>query len=353
MTNKTEDIREDDAAWDAAMGFVLELHETPEDPRLIEQLMRWLDEDPSHLEAYQQVEMIWALTGQMDASTADSATEYEPEATDSEPHKAEVVPLTVTKQVSCSTSDSNTAKTSVRNWHKTLVPAAIAACMAWVMLPSMNLSQVLSSAAITTAVGEQKSVTFSDGSTTVLSTRTRMDTRFDDTRRRVSLHSGEAFFRVSKDPQRPFVVATAWGDVTVVGTRFNVRAGLANSLVVTVEEGIVDVTLATETSPRRLQAGDRLTLSETGEVALSLVAIDQIAAWRNQEIIVNNWTIGELIQELERYQPGVTTLLGDSLSEQRISGVFHLNDPLAAMTAAVAPLGGQVRTVGPLTIVSL
>ncbi|MBK9014040.1 MAG: FecR domain-containing protein [Saprospiraceae bacterium] len=41
--------------------------------------------------------------------------------------------------------------------------------------------------------------------------------------RRVEL-TGEAFFEVAKNPQRPFVVKTNLGEVTVLGTSFNVRS---------------------------------------------------------------------------------------------------------------------------------
>lgn len=340
MQKNTQDTHEHDDVWDSALNFVMALHESPEDPQLRQNLARWLSEDPSHPEAYQQAEMIWALTGQVDAQYDLEAPAHEP-VPDNAPTQAEVVSI-----------NSARPRSGKRLLHW-IAPAAVAACLAWVMLPSLQVSQLLSPGHFNTAVGEQQTITLSDGSTTTLSTRTSMDTRFDAIERRVLLHSGEAFFRVTKDPNRPFTVATEWGDVTVVGTRFNVRAGLNQSLVVTVEEGIVDVRHPQSLKTRRLLAGDRLSLSSNGTATLSQVAIDQIASWRHQEIIVNDWTIGELIQELERYQPGVTTLLGDSLSEQRISGVFHLNDPLAAMTAAVAPLGGEVRSIGPITIVSL
>ena len=339
MQKNTQDTPEHDEVWSQALDFVMSLHETPEDLELRQKLALWLSEHPSHQEAYQQAEMIWALTGQVEPQYDCGSAANEPEPQNNTA-PANVTPI-------------NSARPKYRTWPlRFVVPAAIAACMAWIMLPSMNIARLLPDT-ISTSVGEQQTITLSDGSTTILSTQTSMDTRFDGLVRHIVLHSGEAFFRITKDPARPFTVATEWGKVTVVGTRFNVKAGLNQPLVVTVEEGVVDVSYHQGRNTQRLLAGDRLTLSDTGLAERTRIAIDQIATWRNQEIIVNNWTIGELIQELERYQPGVTALLGGSLSDQRISGVFHLNDPLAAMTAAVTPLGGNVRRIGPLTIVSL
>ncbi len=341
MEKNTQSPPGDDNAWDDALEFVIKRQDNPTDQVLAARLAAWLDEKPEHRTAYQQAMSIWAITGQVTPT-------FKP------PVEAEVIPERMPDAIkppasSEETLGQRTPEPRSRAW----VSVAIAACLLFLLLPPLTASRLLSPADIETGVGEQQQVTLSDGSTTLLSTQTAMDTSFTDTARRVSLHAGEAFFQVTKDAKRPFTVSSALADVTVVGTRFNVNAGHEHALVVTVEEGIVEVRSHTTQRLYRLLAGDRLLLSSNGESTQQKVGLDQIATWRNHEIIVDNWTIGELIQELERYQPGVTTVLGDTHTRQRISGVFHLGNPLAAMSAAVAPFGGKVRTVGPFTIISL
>lgn len=53
--------------------------------------------------------------------------------------------------------------------------------------------------------------------------------------------SGEAFFKVKKNADKPFIVQTEFTDVTVLGTSFNVKAYENKNIVVTVKTGKVQV----------------------------------------------------------------------------------------------------------------
>jgi ferric-dicitrate binding protein FerR (iron transport regulator) len=52
---------------------------------------------------------------------------------------------------------------------------------------------------------------------------------------------GEAFFKVAKNPEKPFIVQTPNGKVTVLGTQFNVKTDEKGNLNVAVQEGKVQV----------------------------------------------------------------------------------------------------------------
>src|SRR3546814_8812761 len=74
-----------------------------------------------------------------------------------------------------------------------------------------------------TAVGGFQRLPLADGSRVDLNTNSRLDVAYSKAVRRLDLEQGEAFFKVAKDAQRPFVVhAGAWR-VTAVGTAFTVR----------------------------------------------------------------------------------------------------------------------------------
>src|SRR5690606_33505376 len=91
-----------------------------------------------------------------------------------------------------------------------------------------------------TSVGEQRSITLEDGSVVELNSRSRLRAHFQDDLRAIELLEGEAIFRVSKDPNRPFRVRTGATDIVAIGTAFNVKAS-ESSTVVTVLEGRVRV----------------------------------------------------------------------------------------------------------------
>jgi FecR protein len=67
-------------------------------------------------------------------------------------------------------------------------------------------------------------VTLADGSHVELNSQSAIAIHYDAGQRRVRLLEGEAWFEVSPDPVRPFVVEASGGTVTALGTAFNVDA---------------------------------------------------------------------------------------------------------------------------------
>ena len=53
----------------AATGWVMALHEAPDDKQLRESLAAWLAADPAHRTAYAEVRRVWLLTGLLPPTT--------------------------------------------------------------------------------------------------------------------------------------------------------------------------------------------------------------------------------------------------------------------------------------------
>lgn len=79
---------------------------------------------------------------------------------------------------------------------------------------------------IATPSGKMMRLTLADGSTVWLNANSKMryPAVFAATNREVWLNDGEAFFDISPDKQRPFIVHTGKLEVQVLGTTFNIRA---------------------------------------------------------------------------------------------------------------------------------
>ena len=73
--------------------------------------------------------------------------------------------------------------------------------------------------------GGENTVILADGTTVHLNAGSKLTypVRFAGKRRVVALE-GEAYFDVVKDETRPFIVQTHLGEVTVLGTAFNINA---------------------------------------------------------------------------------------------------------------------------------
>ena len=137
-----------------------------------------------------------------------------------------------------------------------------------------------------TPAAQRQELALSDGSRVLLSARTDLVVELGRTARQVRLAAGEAFFDVSRDPARPFLVETPAGSIRVTGTHFDVRAESASALVVTVAEGSVLVRPAAAAgaapSPVSLGSGDQLTTGPHGAEVhqLTRAEVEDALAWR-------------------------------------------------------------------------
>ena len=79
----------------------------------------------------------------------------------------------------------------------------------------------------------------------------------------------------------------------------------------------------------------------------------QIAAWRDGMIVAERETVSAVVAKIARWHRGRIMIAGPNFGSRRISGVFDLHDPVAALEAVVHPHGGKVRQISPwLTVVS-
>ena len=121
-------------------------------------------------------------------------------------------------------------------------PAAMAAGLALAVgLGSLVATQQLGGRRVyATELGGHATVPLADGSKIELNTDTKLRAALAEEQRTVWLDRGEAYFEVSKDPNRPFVVMAGDRKVTVLGTKFSVRRD-GDRVSVAVAEGKVRV----------------------------------------------------------------------------------------------------------------
>src|SRR5208282_5108598 len=110
-----------------------------------------------------------------------------------------------------------------RGWAPGWIAAAALACAVvaaavWFGMPGPRPES------IATASSQRRSFTLSDGTVVELNANTSAQFENGRSERRVRLAEGEAYFVVTKDKERPFIVDTPAGTVRVTGTVFIVRA---------------------------------------------------------------------------------------------------------------------------------
>lgn len=125
--------------------------------------------------------------------------------------------------------------------------------------------------------------------------------KFSKKERRVKL-TGEAFFEVAKDKNRPFIIETVNGEVQVLGTSFNVRSYPSEDFFeVFVKTGKVAVTLQNSDKRTELVPGQVFRLTKSSGKAL--IAKDESGipmAWRNGVLSLKGKTVEEIFTGIER-----------------------------------------------------
>ncbi|WP_269714821.1 FecR family protein [Caulobacter sp. NIBR2454] len=197
-----------------------------------------------------------------------------------------------------------------------------------------------------TAVGEVRQVPLNDGSRIVINTESQVSVDLSGRKRSLRLESGEAWFEVAKDPDRPFTVASGPAEVTAVGTAFSVRRRDGGAEVL-VTEGVVSV------APKglfggqatKIAAGQRVFIDARGRAGKPVYAvadIDRALAWRSGQIILDGDTLGEAVREFNRYNARKIVLADPSLADERLVGWFRTYEPESFAVAAAGMLGLQV-----------
>jgi transmembrane sensor len=200
--------------------------------------------------------------------------------------------------------------------------ALVVAAAVWTRMPARSETMATNTA-------QRRSFTLADGTLVELNANTSIVVENGRSERRVRLSGGEAFFVVSKDKSRPFVVETPAGSMRDIGTEFNVRAESDSQLEVTVTEGSVQVTpRGAQGSPQVLVAGDQLT-SLDGAVsmsALSARSLDDTLAWRKGMIVCDGMPLSEAVARFARYN-GLKIAVTAGAARQKIGGIFRIDDP--------------------------
>ncbi|HKU13592.1 MAG TPA: FecR domain-containing protein [Steroidobacteraceae bacterium] len=309
-----------DAIADEAADWVIRLSSSDASSEEQREFIAWLKRSPVHLSAYLENERTWANLAGIDAA-----------------HRIDVAALLAEPEATVVHLAPAPPGRKLRVKRRSLITAVAAS----VVLACVGLIayQVQFANRFTTGVGEQRTLKLSDGSTIVLNTDTAVRVSFSDTVREVKLLHGEALFNVAKNRQRPFWVRSDTVVAQAVGTSFVVRRKPSET-VVTVIEGevaVVDYAQVNVAAPTvvpdlavHVTAGTRADVAENKRIHTARVANPAaVTSWRSGRLIFDGDPLVEVIAEFNRYNDVQLVLQHSQLSDERISGVFDADQPLA------------------------
>jgi transmembrane sensor len=294
-----------EALLDAAAEWLVRLNETTASHADFEEWQDWLGIDARHARAFQAVESTWRLSAQAAIAHHGRAklgpADYRPD----EP-----------------------VRTWLRRHHNRRRRRALTVAAAMLVCASvLGAWWSRQPAVIQTTIAEQRLVWLPDRSKITVGPRTRVTYRYSAERRAITLNEGQAFFEVTRDLHRPFVVETGRATILAVGTAFSVDA-TPNRLNVTVSGGTVRIDAATApqitvdtVGPAVLVTAGRRYVSTSNITSVtSLPSATNEVSWRDGRLAYYGDPLSAVIADLNRYTPDRIELVEPQLGELQYTG---------------------------------
>ena len=155
---------------------------------------------------------------------------------------------------------------------------------------------------VSVAYGEKKHLVLPDSSEIWLNAGTSF--QYPETftgKERLVYLDGEAYFSVKKDASKPFIVKASQVSVTVLGTRFNVKAYPGDErITATLTSGKVEVNAPSQ-NPKILSPNEQLTYNKkTSHISIVEIPAADTDSWVTGKLIFTNASLAEMQQTLQR-----------------------------------------------------
>jgi transmembrane sensor len=301
---------------DAAADWLLRLQSETASDEIIRKWVQWCEADARNQQAFDRVRELLQVADGLAGEVQDG----------------ELIGATAG-------ASSRAAQTFESSWRARLqrplraLAAALAilaiATVVWVMLigtghlPVPNGSVIASSAPVRTAM-------LPDGSRVALASKSTVAVSYTNDTRALELRDGEAFFSVTPNKQRPFIVTAGGVSVRAVGTAFNVRRA-AQRVVVTVTEGTVDVYRQGQgAAPVRAGAGFQVAWQVgTGQQADAATSDEPVMTsvkpavamgWRDGRLEYRDEPLDAVVADINRYATRPVVIADESARKLRFSG---------------------------------
>ncbi len=209
------------------------------------------------------------------------------------------------------------------------VAAVIAVCtLSWVFYQYMLPPTLLT----VDTLAQHVCIDLPDGSRVRLNNFSSLTypSRFKGNKREVTL-SGEGYFEVTKDPEKPFLVNAQEVNVEVLGTVFNIEAYPNNSEVTTtLLQGSVAVN-SDNTSDRIVLSPDQCAIYNKLKQTLSVETLEQpkeVIAWQNGIFIFNKQPLSEIARRLSNSFGVLIEIPDTDLANYQLTARFNNGETL-------------------------
>ncbi len=182
----------------------------------------------------------------------------------------------------------------------------------------------------TTLQGQRSSIILSDGTKVYLNSNTQLTypKTFSENKRQISL-VGEAYFEVTKDPNRPFLIKTGNLITKVLGTTFNTKAFEEDSIIsISLVEGKVKILDQANNDLDILEPSQEFVYKKSSnQYAKQAFDLDKVTAWKNNILIFDGERLEDISKILERWYGVKIIIKNNAIKKCKLKAKFE-NEPL-------------------------
>ena len=197
---------------------------------------------------------------------------------------------------------------------------------------------------------EMKEFNLPDGTHVILNAKSTLlyPETFEGNTRSVYL-IGEAFFKVSPNKQKPFIVKSNDFQVTALGTEFNVNAYPENEeLKAMLVEGSIKVEYDGLTADVILKPNEEWVYNTATKKAQVTPALaEEVTAWTDGSLIFKNMKLNHILMNLQRKYPYNFVynpkMMGDGTYSFRFKKDATLNEIMAIISRVVGNMHYEIR----------
>jgi transmembrane sensor len=301
----------------------------------IDILKAWLEEDPANRRIFDEENELWQESGIM--------TKLSHFKTD----KAWINLITQLHN-----GENNVEKVVIlnKNNFRIFIAAASIACIIgigglflWLTEKSSDNQVIVASTTISTNEGEKANIFLADSTQVIINSGSTLEYTTDYINRRVVKLSGEAYFNVRTNPEKPFVVQLNDNmNVYATGTRFNVLAYPNESRIeTTLESGKIKISiLGKETIDVR--SGQQVVyFTKTKNALVMDVATETYTSWTENKLRLIDTPFEEALRRISRRYNVTFEIRNRDLLDLKYTATF--------IDESIEEVMQMLRTVSPIT----
>ena len=196
---------------------------------------------------------------------------------------------------------------------------------------------------VSTNEGEKARITLSDSTKIILNSGSRLQYKVGyNTEDRIVKFSGEAFFDVSTNPEKPFVVQLDKMSISATGTRFNIFSfGNEDRVETTLEEGAIKVSIKGK-EPINLKSGQQVVyFPRSDKFLVRGVATDTYTSWKENKLRFNDTPFEEVLRRIGRKYNVKFEITNHDLLNLKYTATF--------IDESIEEVMQMLKTVSPIT----